>query len=241
VATDRAEQRRIHAGLAAELARTAAAATRGEEPALVGVRFAPRSSGGRTRVITQWVAPPDALPAPIPLLSRNSCGDSRSSASSSAPSSLLTTRSLGDRGMSRLVIALPGVRHLRLHEGERARVLLASNGVWRAIEPARLRRVVKKHAASSAHACAKEVARAAQAAAVAGVLRARLTRGGGAASDDERAAAKAEAKRCCDDIAVIVVDIEPSRPPGQSSSGAAPAGAVSPESRGGGSSAVGHC
>ena len=121
-------------------------------------------------------------------------------------------RSLGDRDMSRLVIARPGVRHLRLAPGAHARVLLASDGIWDVIEDAYLRAVMKKHAAASAHACAAAVARAAHAAAVKRVLRARYGGSGGFASDGERALAEAEAKLRCDDIGVVVVDIEAGLP-----------------------------
>ena len=54
MATDRAEQKRTKPGLAAEVARTTAAATQGEEPALVGVRFAPRVTGGRICLVADW-------------------------------------------------------------------------------------------------------------------------------------------------------------------------------------------
>jgi serine/threonine protein phosphatase PrpC len=102
------------------------------------------------------------------------------------------------------------VRHFRLAPGARARVLLASDGIWDVIEGSQLRAVVKKYATASAHTCATAVARAAHMVAVNRVLRARHS--GGFASDDERARAEAEAKLRCDDIGVIIVDIEPGLP-----------------------------
>ena len=239
VANDRAEQKRIKAALADEVARTAAAAARGEESAaLIGVRFVSRGSAGRTCLFADWAAPDSersaAEPAPAPTPTRgggrrssssSSDGGGRRSSSRSTPHAH-TTRSLGDRALSRLVVAQPGVRQMRLHAGERARVLLASGGVWDALSYNQLRAVVKTNAAMDAHACATAVMRAARACAVAKGLRAR--RGdGGFASDEERAAAVADAKRCCADLTVVVVDVE-SGLPGQSG-GAAPA-ASTPES-----------
>ena len=156
--TDDAEWRRrrwgFEAALADELARSAAAAARGEEPALAGLRFAPRVAGGRVCVLCDWVSPPSVATQPQATAVSAKTAVAMAAAPPRLPPpplppaavapSMHVTRSLGDRDMSRLVVARPGVRSLRLEAGSRARLVLASDGVRDAVSDTMLRALLKK-------------------------------------------------------------------------------------------------
>ena len=65
-----------------------------------------------------------------------------------AKPSMHMTRSIGDRDMTRLVIATPGVRRVAVARGHTARCVLATDGMWNQVSDARVRAILSRGGAA---------------------------------------------------------------------------------------------
>ena len=58
------------------------------------------------------------------------------------------TRSIGDRDMTRLVTATPGVRRVSVERGHTARCVLGTDGMWNQVSDARVRAILSRGGAA---------------------------------------------------------------------------------------------